>query len=69
MHLRNILSLVTLAAFVATLTVGCSEGTDVKLAPAPPSKPAPTEPLPKDAKKGGGPSSSGNSGMNPGGNS
>jgi hypothetical protein len=68
MRLRYILSLFTLAVFAVTLTVGCSEGTDVKLAPAPEVKAPPSEPLPKDTKKGGGPASSGNSGRNPGGN-
>jgi hypothetical protein len=66
MRLRNILSVFTLAGFVATLTVGCGEGTDVKLAPAPQIAPAPSTPLPKDTKQGGGPASSGNSGKNPG---
>jgi hypothetical protein len=68
MRLRRILSLFTLAAFVTTLTIGCGEGTDVKLAPAPPGKPEPSAPLPKETTKGGGPASSGNAGRNPGGN-
>jgi hypothetical protein len=66
MRFKTVLSFSTLAAFLATLTIGCSQGTDVKLADAPPVKPAESGPLPKDVKKGGGQGSSGNAGRNPG---
>jgi hypothetical protein len=56
----------TLAAFVAAWSMGCGQGTEVKLAEAPPPPPVKIEPLPKDMKKGGGTSSSGNLHRNPG---
>jgi len=55
-----------LCGFVMGLSLGCGESTEVQLAPAPAMKPAETQPLPKDAKKGGGHGSSGNMKKNPG---
>jgi len=69
MRLRKVLSLSTMAAIVAGSAAGCNQGTDVSLAPAPQLRPAESTPLPKDVKKGGGSSSSGNMQKNPGGNS
>jgi len=66
MRLRNVVAFTTLAAIVAGTAIGCNQGTDVSLAPAPAIKPAESEPLPKDRKKGGGASSSGNMQRNPG---
>jgi hypothetical protein len=68
MQLGKKVSVSVLAASYLFLLSGCGEGTDVKLAPVPQLRPADSTPLPKDAKKGGGPSSSGNSGKNPGAN-
>jgi len=65
MRFKTVLSFSTLAAFGATLAIGCTQGTEVQLAPAPPIAQPKPEPLPKDVKKGGGPGSSGNSKMNP----
>jgi hypothetical protein len=67
MRCKTVLSFATLAALVATLAIGCDQGTDVQLAKAPPpDKPAQPGPLPKEARKGGGPASSGNMQRNPG---
>ena len=55
----------TLAGFAATMSIGCGEGTAVKLAPAPAVKETPAKDLPKDRKGGG----SGLMKKNPGGNS
>jgi hypothetical protein len=66
MRLRNAVTLSTLAALVAGTAVGCNQGTEVSLAPAPQLKPAESTPLPKDAKRGGGGTSSGNMQRNPG---
>jgi len=66
MRLRKVLSLSTVVAIVAGSAVGCNQGTDVSLAPAPQLRPAESTPLPKEAKKGGGSSSSGNMQRNPG---
>jgi len=66
MRFRNLVAFSTLSAIVAGSAIGCNQGTEVGLAPAPAIKPAPSEPLPKDAKKGGGASSSGNMNRNPG---
>jgi hypothetical protein len=60
MRFKTVLSFSTLAAFVATLAIGCSQGEEIRLAPAPPVELGKGEPLPKDTKKGGGSSSSGN---------
>jgi hypothetical protein len=65
MRLKRALSAATLAGFAATLSIGCVESTEVKLAPAPPVKESPRQELPKDRKGGG----SGNMTKNPGGNS
>jgi len=67
MRCRNLVSSATLAAFMATLSVGCSEGTDVKLA-TPNVKTVEVYPAkaPTDRKKGGGPGTSRDSTRNPG---
>jgi hypothetical protein len=65
MRFRNVLSLLTLGAFVATSAIGC-QGTEVPLAKAPPVTPPKFEPVPKDKKAGGGPGTSGNSKFDPG---
>jgi len=65
MRFKTVLSFSTLAAFVATSAIGCTQGTEVKLAPAPPFTPPKPEPVPKDIKQGGGPGSSGHSKQNP----
>jgi hypothetical protein len=67
MRLRRLVVSSTLGAIVGS-AIGCSQGTDVSLAPAPQLKPAETTPLPKETRKGGGASSSGNMKRNPGGN-
>jgi hypothetical protein len=59
MRIRNVVGFSTLAAFVATLLIGC-ESTEVKLTPAPAPTPVPQKPLPKEKEKGGGTGSSGN---------
>jgi len=64
MRFRNVLSLLTLGAFVATSAIGC-QGTEVPLAKAPLVTPPKYEPVPKEKKAGGGPGSSGLSKMNP----
>lgn len=68
MRPRKMMAFATLSAFLLAWTAGCSQSTDVSLAPATPTKPQESAPLPKDVKKGGGPGSSGNMGKNPGGN-
>lgn len=61
MRFKTVLSFSTIAAFVATLAIGCSQGDEVRLAPAPPvTLPTKGEPLPKEVTKGGGTGSSGN---------
>jgi len=69
MRFRNVVAFSTLSAIVAGSAIGCNQGTEVGLAPAPQLQPAPSTPLPKETKKGGGGSSSGNMTRNPGGNS
>jgi len=66
MRLRNVIASSTLAAIVVGTMVGCNQGTEVGLAPAPAIKPADSSPLPKDKKQGGGATSSGNMQRNPG---
>jgi hypothetical protein len=66
MRLKNVASFSVLGVFVVTLSLGCGEGTDVKVAEAPAVKPGPVVPVPKTIKEGGGPSSSGNMKRNPG---
>jgi hypothetical protein len=65
MRFRHFVSLSTLAAFALTLSIGCGEGTDVKLANAPVPEKAPPKELPKELTKGGGPGSSGNMNRDP----
>jgi hypothetical protein len=65
MRLRNMIGLSTLGVFALTLALGC-ESSDVKVADAPAPKPVESKPLPKSVTAGGGPSSSGNLGRNPG---
>jgi len=66
MRVRRFLSFSILGVFVAGLAIGCTGASDVQIAKAPEPTPVPTQPLPKEVKKGGGPSSSGNMGRNPG---
>jgi hypothetical protein len=66
MQLKKVVSFSTLGVFVASLAIGCTGGSDVSVANAPAPTPAPPQPLPKEVKKGGGTSSSGNMGRNPG---
>jgi hypothetical protein len=66
MRFKTVLSCSALAAFLATSVVGCSQSDEVRLAPAPPLPAVKSSPLPKDAKKGGGPASSGNMNRDPG---
>ena len=66
MRMRNVVAFSTLAAIIAGFAVGCDQGTNVDLAKVPVLKAAPTTPLPKEAQKGGGPGSSGNSSRDPG---
>jgi hypothetical protein len=68
MRSKTVLCYAMLAAFAATLVVGCYQSDEVRLAPAPPAELSKPEPLPNDAKKGGGPGSSGHMKGNPGGN-
>jgi hypothetical protein len=65
---RRLIVLGTLATLVMPLGVavpGCSEGTNVTLQPAPPVEATPSQPQPKDPKKGG-PGFSGAAKRNPG---
>ena len=64
MWIKRVLGAAILGGFLATLVMGCSGGTEVKLAPAPPEQAAPPKELPKDRKGGG----SGLMKKNPGGN-
>jgi hypothetical protein len=66
MRLRNVVTFPTLAALLAGTVIGCNQGTDVSLAPAPAVKAPESTPLPKEKKQGGGASSSGNMNRNPG---
>jgi hypothetical protein len=66
MRFRKVLGTLTLGAFLAAPLIGCTSGTDVEVAKAPAPTPAPPQELPKDPKKGGGTSSSGNMQRNPG---
>jgi hypothetical protein len=65
MQFKTVLSFATLAALVATLAIGCIQSDEVRLAPAPPVELKGGAPLPKEVRKGGGTSSSGNLGRNP----
>jgi len=62
-------ALATLALPVGVAAPGCGEGTKVSLQPAPRVEPTPSQPVPTDPKKGGGPGSSGHAKRNPGANS
>jgi hypothetical protein len=66
MRLKTVVSVATLAGFLATVSIVSGCGTDVPVTPAPAPTPVPTKELPKEAKKGGGPTSSGNMKRNPG---
>jgi hypothetical protein len=66
MRFQRGLSFSTLGAFLASLAIGCSGGSEVTVAKAPAPTPAPPQELPKDPKKGGGTFSSGNMKRNPG---
>jgi len=66
MQMKKILGFWMLGVFVMSLAIGCTGGSDVQVAKAPMSTPAPTQELPKDPKKGGGTMSSGNMQRNPG---
>lgn len=66
MRFRKVIGSTILGAFVAGSMIGCTGGTDVEVAKAPATTPAPPQELPKDPKKGGGTSSSGNMQRNPG---
>jgi hypothetical protein len=50
MRVKTVVRFATLAAFVAAWSMGCGQGTEVKLAEAPPPPPVKIEPLPKDMK-------------------
>jgi hypothetical protein len=64
MRIKQVIVPATLVGFAATLSFGCSQGTQVQLAPAPVVKETPAQELPK-VRKGGG---SGLMKKNPGGN-
>jgi hypothetical protein len=66
MRLMNVVGCSILGGFVVALGLGCGQGTDVQVAEAPAPKPVEIKPVPKEVKKGGGPSSSGNMKRNPG---
>lgn len=69
MRFRNIARFSMLSTVIATLVLGCGQGTEVEGVKVPPQQPPPPEsasPLPKEMKKGGGPGSSGNLKRNPG---
>jgi hypothetical protein len=65
MWFKNVVSFSALGVCVATLAIGCGEGTDVPLTKAPAPTPAPTQDLSKDPKKSAG--LSGKMKRNPGG--
>jgi hypothetical protein len=64
MRLKDVVSFSTIAGIVVTLTLGCSQS-EVSVAPSPAEKTLPSQPLPKERTKGGGPGSSGNIKRNP----
>jgi hypothetical protein len=67
MRFKHVVSPLTLAAFLATMSSGCGGSDEIRLAPAPPVTPVEAgKPVPKKREEGGGPASSGNSKMNPG---
>jgi len=65
-QLQRMIRMATLAGFATTLSIGCGEGTEVQLQPAPPVQAPPPQPVPKAVKQGGGPNSSGRMQVNPG---
>jgi hypothetical protein len=65
MRIKHGLVTAALMAFASSLTLGCSSGTEIKLAPAPVVKETPPQELPKNRQGGG----SGLMKKNPGGNS
>jgi len=65
-QLQRVIRLATLAGFAATLSIGCDQGTDIPLQEAPAVQAPPPKPLPKEVRRGGGPSSSGRMQVNPG---
>jgi hypothetical protein len=66
MRLKQVMGVSVLGTCALTLALGCGDSTDVKVQDAPAPTPAPSKPLPKEITKGGGPSSSGNLGRDPG---
>ena len=54
-QLQRMIRLATLAGFATTLSIGCGEGTEVQLQPAPPVQAPPPQPVPKAVKQGRGP--------------
>jgi hypothetical protein len=67
MQLKKVIGFSTIGAFAVTFALGCGDTSDVKVADAPaPKTIAESKPLPKKITEGGGPSSSGNLGRNPG---
>lgn len=69
MNVRICLIAPVVAGLLVSLASGCGESTDIKVAPAAPASASEVKEVPKDPKKGGGKSSSGNMNRNPGGNS
>jgi len=67
MRALRLLLAAIVAAPVLLPAAGCGNGTDVQLINAPPVKAPPPQPVPADAKKGGGKGSSGHMNRNPGG--
>jgi hypothetical protein len=64
MRLRTALGFTTLVALLSALSIGCGEGTDVKVAPVSgevkPSAPIPPSQLKGDARRAVGPGTSAN---------
>lgn len=65
MQRKSVVGVLGVGMLALGLTVGC-ESSDVPVAEAPAPKPVESKPLPKEVTKGGGTSSSGNMGRNPG---
>jgi hypothetical protein len=66
MRSKRIGCCVVLGALATTLGVGCTDTSNPKVMDAPQLQAPPSTELPKATKQGGGPTSSGNSGKNPG---
>jgi len=62
---RTVLGVAALVGFATMFSTGCGSS-EVGLAPAPTIAPPAPKPVPADVKQGGGKSSSGNMGRNPG---